>query len=77
MRYYTGNPVADHLRYEADREEWLECRPVCECCGEHIQEEYAFYYNDQWFCRNDECEEELMKTIWEDIKNDYLVPVEE
>ena len=25
-------------------------RPVCECCGEHIQDETAFLINGDWYC---------------------------
>ena len=61
--------------HDARQTEALERMPVCECCGEHIQTETAFYYNDQWFCI--ECEEELIELVWDDIKNDYLCNVEE
>ena len=60
-----------------EREMKLARMPVCECCGEHVQTETAFYYNDQWFCTDKECEKELIELVWEDIRNDYLVDVEE
>lgn len=65
------------VEHDAKQQEWLSKRPVCDCCKEPIQESEAFYYADQWFCKYGECEQELMKLIWEDIRSDYLVPVEE
>ena len=71
--------VPDNLDYfeamEYEREMKLARMPKCECCGEHIQTEEAFYYNDQWFCMD--CEEELMQLVWDDIKSDYLEVAEE
>ena len=62
--------------HNARQEKELEELPVCECCGEHIQTENAFYYNDQWFCTERACEKELMELVWEDIRKDYLFDVE-
>ena len=73
--------VPDYLdrwsEHNRRQEETLARMPVCDCCKNHIQTEKAFYYNDQWFCTDDDCEEELMKLVWEDIKKDYLVTVED
>lgn len=30
----------------------LEQLPVCEDCGEHIQDETAFYINGEWICHD-------------------------
>ena len=62
--------------HDARQEDRLARMPQCECCGCHIQTEKAFYYNYQWFCTDEYCEEELMQLVWEDIKNDYLEEVE-
>ena len=55
------------------KEKWLQSRPICCICKEHIQEEMAIYYNDQWchkdsFCSND---------FWNDGMEDFLEDVEE
>ena len=50
---WTDDPVRDAARYDAERNEWLESRPVCTICGEHIQEESALSLNNEWIC--DEC----------------------
>ena len=36
---WTDNAVRDAERYYNDLDERLERRPVCDFCGEHIQEE--------------------------------------
>ena len=48
--YRTSNPIADAERYMADLEENLKRFPECSCCGMHIQDEYAYYINDEWIC---------------------------
>lgn len=64
--YYTDNPTMDALRYMQKQEEQLEKLPICECCGEPIQQEEAIYYNDQWCC--EDCEDEF----WRSIREDFL-----
>lgn len=75
--FRTDNPIGDFARYDAAQQEWLDTRPICEICEEPIQTSKAFYYANQWFCKCKECEKELMQIIWEDIKEEYLVNVEE
>ena len=67
--YFTDNPVADAERYAAEQEEELEKLPICECCGEPIQQEKAIYYNDQWCC--EDCEHDF----WQNIRDDFLESV--
>lgn len=50
--YYTDDPLMDYSRYETDQERQLEQLPVCEDCGEHIQDETAFYINGEWICES-------------------------
>lgn len=66
LMYYTDNPVMDAERHMQDQDEQLEKLPVCECCGEPIQQEKAVYYNDQWCC--EDCEDEF----WRSIREDFL-----
>jgi hypothetical protein len=65
------------VRHDAEQARWLEKRPVCCCCGEPIQEEKAFRYEGEWFCQEAECEKTLMEEVWEVIKGDYLVSVDD
>ena len=50
----TDDPEADYDRYMRAQDEWLERRPKCDCCGEHIQEESALHSVtsniDIWIC---------------------------
>ena len=56
--------------HDAEQERRLAKLPVCDRCGEHIQQEKAIYYNDQWCC--EECEWDF----WKDIRSDFLEDVE-
>ena len=38
------------LHYERDKENWLKSRPICSCCGEHIQDEEAYDIDGQLYC---------------------------
>ena len=50
----TDNPLKDLREHEADAERWLESRPKCRICGEHIQDNVAFFYDPiGYIC--DEC----------------------
>ena len=40
-------------RHERELERWLERRPMCSCCDNHIQEDTAVYINGEWIC--DDC----------------------
>ena len=70
MVFWSDDPVADADRYFAEKERELERLPVCECCGEPIQQEKAVYYNDSWFC--EDCEDEA----WQTIREDFLESVD-
>ena len=61
MRYYTDDPIADFHRYEDDLCDWLEKRPVCEGCGEHIQDDFAYRIDNKWYCKR------CMDAMWEEI----------
>ena len=50
-------------RKEAEAERWLQKRPVCADCGEHIQDEDAYYINGEFICK--------------DCMDAYLVSVED
>lgn len=48
---------------EREQEAWLAERPECADCGEHIQEEQAYYINGVFVCK--------------DCMSSYLVDVED
>ena len=47
---YTDDPIADYERHEAEQERRLAELPVCEICGEPIQDEHLFLINDEFVC---------------------------
>lgn len=49
------------LRYDDEKEQRLAERPICAECGEHIQDETAFYINDEWVCEN--CMDTYRRTV--------------
>lgn len=58
--------MADFDVYMADErdrdfERWLERRPVCVYCGEHIQEETALCLDGDWIC--EDCVKDNMKEV--------------
>ena len=46
----TDDPALDSATRDEEFEDWLKTRPVCDICGEPIQEEYAFMYSGGWIC---------------------------
>lgn len=40
-------------KYESDKEEMLVRRPKCDCCGQHIQDDYLFNIVGDLYC--EEC----------------------
>lgn len=51
-RHYSDSPYRDYDRWEADQEAWLNARPVCAECGEHIQDEYAYRIGNDLICED-------------------------
>lgn len=49
----SDDPIADFNEWDAEQTAWLEQLPVCEECGEPIQQEDAVCINGNWYC--DEC----------------------
>ena len=54
--YRTDDPVRDFESYQRDLDECIERYPICECCGEHIQDEQLYYIDGRYFC--EECIED-------------------
>lgn len=55
-RYYTDDPLADFARWDAEQARWLERRPVCDECGEHVQHDRYYMFDGKLICP--ECLEE-------------------
>ena len=62
--FRTDDPVADFLRHDAERQSRQRRRPKCCDCGEHIQDEQAYFIDGKWFC--EACMNEYKQTIDED-----------
>ena len=41
---YTDDPFRDFAEHDARGREWLASRPLCDCCGEPIQEDLAYIF---------------------------------
>lgn len=63
--YYTDDPVRDAMNYELEQESWLAKRPVCEICGEPIQDDYLYDIDGVIHC------EECMKDEYRKCAEDY------
>lgn len=63
--YFSDDPARDAERYMAELDARLARRPVCDCCGEHIQDDEALHYTtrevDIWLCL--ECVEDNTEYI--------------
>lgn len=58
---YVPDPLDYWLEHDQQREEALKKLPVCECCGEPIQEEYCYVINNDYICES--CMEENKKSV--------------
>ena len=52
MLFRTDDPIYDFNNWDARQNKWLEQRPICVDCGEHIQDDQAYYINGEWICLN-------------------------
>ncbi len=68
--FYTDNPVRDFERHDAEQERWLQSRPVCEVCGEHIQEEHLYDIDGDLVC--EECLTKYMNENYRQSTERYL-----
>ena len=48
--FYTDDPIEDFHRYDAEQEARLAELPVCSECGEPIQTECCYEFNDELIC---------------------------
>ena len=47
---YTDDPVRDFEEHDREEQEWLERRPICDICGEHIQDEHFYIIEGDYIC---------------------------
>lgn len=70
---WTNEPLDDFHRHDAMQEDRLSRCPICDCCGEPIQEDYYYETDEGIFCDNcfeDEVlwkfKDEHRKFIWDE-----------
>lgn len=63
--YMSDDPARDAECYMAAMDAKLARRPVCDCCGHHIQDDSAFHYRYVWLCLN--CVDDLTEYIEEEL----------
>jgi formylmethanofuran dehydrogenase subunit E len=49
-RPFIDEAKRDFEYWDQELNRRLERRPYCEICGEHIQDEFAFYHDGTWIC---------------------------
>lgn len=49
---FTDDPLSDFDRYDRQQEEWLNSRPVCDCCDEPIQDDFCYEINGDLICED-------------------------
>lgn len=49
---FTDDPLSDFDRYDRQQEEWLNGLPVCDCCGEPIQDDFCYEINGEYICKD-------------------------
>ena len=59
--YRSDDPIADFHHHDAEQTEWLEKRPRCAECHEHIQQEKAVCIQGNFYC--DDCLADLRTII--------------
>ena len=48
--YYTDNPIADFMRYDAEQQRKISLLPVCSVCKHHIQDDWCYKIEGNFFC---------------------------
>ena len=67
--YRTDDPVSDFNRHEQEVEDALSLLPVCEICGERIEDDYLYEINDELICER--CLNEEFRKRTEYFIGDY------
>ena len=62
---FTDDPLSDFDRYDRQHEEWLNSLPVCDCCGEPIQDDFCYEINGDMIC--EDCLDMHFRKAVEDI----------
>lgn len=52
MMMFSDDPLLDFDRYDRQQAEELAKLPICDCCGEPIQDEYCYEINGNLICED-------------------------
>lgn len=55
--YYMEHEVYQENQYKR----WLETRPICEKCGEPIEDEFGYQINGEWY--HEDCIDVFYKKV--------------
>lgn len=50
---WTGDPIKDFERHDREEQRWLETKPKCCLCDQHIQQEDVVCIDGDYYC--DDC----------------------
>ena len=64
--FYSDDPIADFEAHDREQANQLAELPVCEICGEPIQDEHLYLINDEFVC--EKC---LIRDFRKDVE-DYV-----
>lgn len=63
--WITDDPLADFERHDREQTRQLNRLPRCSECDHPIQDEFAYYINDEWIC--DDCMKQYRKEVNPDL----------
>lgn len=62
----TDDPIADFNRYDAEQQRALDKFPVCDCCGEPIQDDVYYDIGSEKLCK------ECLESNYMKYTSDYM-----
>lgn len=65
-----GDPIDDFYKHDAEQYAWLMQLPVCDVCGEPIQDDYYYDFGGDIVC--EECLTKYLTDTDCRRRNDYL-----
>lgn len=57
----TDDPLEDFQYHEEEQDRWRNSRPMCDECGEHIQDDIMYEIGSSTYCES--CIEKFRKFI--------------
>jgi RNA polymerase-binding transcription factor DksA len=64
-KWYAPDNYDAFRRHQAEQDAWLDKRPLCEHCGEPIQDDYLYKIDGALYC------EECMKELYRESTEEY------